>query len=95
MRMDYNTLFADRVPVDYVPEELPCGLKINRYWRPGKPLECCRVSCPYPEIRASNDNIETCYGWYKKGRKGADPLADLRVESFTEVGIYDEFCIED
>jgi hypothetical protein len=47
--------------MDYIPHWLPCGIEVNRFWRPGKHLECCRTICPEKSELA----IDICYEGHK------------------------------
>lgn len=44
----------------YVPRYLPCGVEVNKAWRPGAVVECCSTVC-----RKSDVELELCYQSYK------------------------------
>lgn len=48
--------------INYIPSRLPCGIKINKFWREGMPLQCCRIVCS-SKVDA---DIEICYRDNKK-----------------------------
>lgn len=50
---------------NYIPELLPCGVRVNEHWKPGRKLECCRTVCP----TKSNTAIEACYAGWKTDSK--------------------------
>lgn len=43
--------------MSYIPRWLPCGVEVNKNWRRGMPLECCRTVCP----DKPNAAIDRCY----------------------------------
>lgn len=44
----------------YIPRYLPCGVEINKAWKPGAVVECCSTVC-----RKGNLELELCYQSYK------------------------------
>lgn len=43
--------------MSYIPRWLPCGVEVNKNYRPGAVVECCRTICP----DKPNNAVDICY----------------------------------